>query len=578
MIIGIDLGTTYSLCAYYDGEKSQLIPNAQGGYLTPSEIFVGQDVAVGFCPSPKDYPHHFRYFKEFMGTEKEYKANDQVFTPLALSTLILSQLKTDAEAFLGQEITEAIISVPAYFNDNQRSATKQAGQLAGLNTTRLVNEPSAAALAYHFGYDEAGLMILDFGGGTFDVSLVDCFDHIIEITAISGDNHLGGKNIDQIMADHFCKHHNLPSPDETLLKELEQVKEQLASHSQILFRHKDKELCFSRPLLKELCHPLFQQIRQIIAQALSDCQREGNIDQIILVGGSSHLVGFSDYIQELFDIKPLCAQNPQTVVALGMGYYAGMKSRHQNLSELILTDVCPFTLGVATVHNTNDLYPHVTPLIPRNTTLPASASANFKTIHSGQTEIQIQVLQGEGYFLSDNLLLDTIVFTVPIPEGRKLPPAATVTVTFTYDLNGILQVDVTHQGVTTTHNILSNKAIENDPKALAQILSRLKASKIAKQAPETDPFLRKANQFFATIGYREKDILRNVLDDYRKAQLEGLIPLRKMQRKLQYLLDKLTQWQESDKVLSETFLDFLSEFPDDEFQFLEDDDYFDDDE
>ncbi len=206
MIIGIDLGTTYSLCAYFDGKESYLIPNSKGACLTPSVVHFSLDgrVMVGACEDTEEFPKSFRFFKEFMGTDKFFSVGEQKLTAVDLSSFVLKQLKEDAEQFLSQEVTEAVISVPAYFNDKQRVATKMAGRLAGLGTTRIVNEPSAAALAYQFGYDEATLMVFDFGGGTFDVSMVDCFENIIEILSISGDNHLGGKNVDYILAKYFC--------------------------------------------------------------------------------------------------------------------------------------------------------------------------------------------------------------------------------------------------------------------------------------------------------------------------------------------------------------------------------------
>lgn len=580
MIIGIDLGTTYSLCSYYDGKAPQLIPNAHGGVLTPSEVHIGEDVYVGDCVDSEKYPYHFRFFKEFMGTNRIFQAGEQEFTPVQLSALVLKQLKADAEAHLNQHVTEAIISVPAYFNDNQRIATKQAGQLAGLNTTRLVNEPSAAALAYQFGFDEASLMIFDFGGGTFDVSMVDCFDNIIEILAVSGDNHLGGKNVDKLLADYFCQQtntQNLSAEEMTrLCQDMEVLKESLSAQGQMLYSFQGKELLFTKPLLRDLCQPIFNQLKVIMAQAVRDSEKDlQDIDQVILVGGSSNLEGLPQFIQNLMGKKPLLLQNPQTVVALGMGYYVGMKSRHHSLCELILTDVCPFSLGIATVHNNKDSNPHLTPLIPRNTTLPATKKSEFVTVHPDQKSISLEIYQGEGYFAEENILLSTLNIDLPRQTNQKIHA---IQVTFTYDFNGILQVDVQGDGIELTHKVLSDQTKHYSPEELQAAAMSLNFFKLAQETPQNDPLVREANYFYGIVGRKEKELLRAVLDEYRKAQLKSRVEERKAQRKLRFLLDKMEEWEEERNPFSQQyhFRDYLADQGEEEFS-LDDFEDFDDD-
>lgn len=565
MIIGIDLGTTYSLCAYFDGKNPQLIPNSQGKFLTASEVHLGEDksFAVGDCPAG-DFPYHFRFFKEFMGTDRVFSGGGECFSAVQLSALVLKQLKEDAERFLNCKVEEAVISVPAYFNDNQRIATKQAGQLAGLGSSRIVNEPSAAALCYQFGYDEATLMVFDFGGGTFDVSMVDCFDNIIEILSISGDNHLGGKTVDQHLGRYFCQevglNWSLLEEDGQLLRDMEVIKEKLPQEPQILYEYQGKEFLFTRHLLQDICKPLFHRLKVIMAQAVRDSGKEmGDIDQVILVGGSSRLVGLPQFIEDLMGIKPICTKNPQTVVALGMGYYVGMKSRQSALRELILTDVCPFTLGVGTVTGNQDSRPHVTPLIPRNTTLPASFQSRFVTVSHGQDAIVVNVVQGEGYFVKENLLLANIEFSLPpAPAGEE-----GVEVCFTYDFNGILQVDIYHEesGTHKSHRILSTEAKHYREEELQEAIDQLNQYRLHCLSGEEHGLLREANGFYGRMGRHEKEILAKLMGEYKLALGNSRVESRKIQRKFRFLLEHMAKWEENTHDFSEesSFRHYLAE-------------------
>ncbi|MFI3255178.1 MAG: Hsp70 family protein [Eubacteriales bacterium] len=563
MVIGIDLGTTYSLASFFDGKSPQLIPNSKGAVMTPSTVHLGaeKEIVVGDWDKESSPLGTFQYFKEFMGTDQVFSQGEETFSPIQLSAFILKQLKLDAERYLGESVSEAVISVPAYFNHKQRVATKKAGELAGLSTTRLVNEPSAAALAYQFGMEEATLLIFDFGGGTFDVSLVDCFENIIEILSVSGDNHLGGKDVDSLLAEYFCAvneinySHLTESEERQLLQDMSLLKEKIPELSQVHYRFLEKELLFDSKLVKNIYQPIFKKISQIMAQALWDSGKEmSDLDEVILVGGSSHLFGLKEYITELLGKPCLCKYHPQTVVALGMGYYVGIKSRAKAVEEWILTDVCPFTLGIATVHGDHDIVPHLSPLISRNTTLPATATKKFVTVIDGQDEIVADIIQGEHYFARDNLLLDTIVFPVPpAPAG-----AEGVEVSFTYDLNGILQVHIFHQnsGTSQVSAIVSSALDEKED--LREMMARLEEFRL-ESTLEEDKLLQEANCRYTRLSHKEQEFLRFHLGKYQEAKGSKVERL-KQEKKLSVLLEIFAMWEvEFYQRQGRLFLDFLEE-------------------
>lgn len=544
MIIGIDLGTTFSLCSYFSENGPKLIPNSQGKYLTPSIVHFKEDktFTVGDCSDPS-FLHHVSYFKEFMGTTHKFTLGKQEFSPVELSTFVLKQLKSDAETFLGVKVTEAVISVPAYFNDNQRIATKQAGQLAGLATTRIINEPSAAALAYRGDSEEATLLVFDFGGGTLDVSVVDCFENIIEILSISGDNHLGGKTVDDLIAHYFCEKTEISFEDldkeeqKTLLLQSQQAKEALSKSKNLIFSFKGKDLLFTREILEDLILPLFKKMKQIMANAVRDSGKvPSEIDQVVLVGGSSHLVGLSAYISELMGKVPVSATKPQEVVALGMGFYAGIKSRNEAVEDIILTDVCPFTLGIGVVHGPHDHTPHVSPMIPRNTTLPAIRRELFSTVHDDQEKVQLTIVQGEAYYQKDNLLLEELSITVdPGTAGTQ-----GIEVTFTYDLNGILQVDIVHlnSGRSKSRAIVS-QGLHYSEFELHSAMEALNRFKLASSTPQEDPLLTLAREAYPSCDEFCQKQLSALMGYYEQALEMGTVEKRKASRRLQEFLDYL---------------------------------------
>lgn len=456
MKIGIDLGTTNSLVSVWKDGKCQLIPNSLGEFLTPSVVSVDEDgsILVGQVAKERLISHPQAtacVFKRFIGTGKKYYLGTETFTAEELSSFMLRRLKEDAEAFLGESVEEAVISVPAYFNDDQRYATKAAAQLAGLHTERLVNEPSAAALASRMmdTDKDQSFLVFDFGGGTLDVSVVDCFDNIIEIAAVSGDNHLGGSDFDLAIAQYFCQENGLefeeltPNRQAILLKQAELCKQGLGNQAQTLLLWAEGEnqyqLILTSKLLVKIGAPLFQRIKRVIQRVLTDSGRSiSQIDDILLVGGSCKMPVIQEYLAHLLGKRPVSLGSPDTVVAQGVGIYAGIKARDGEIKDMMMTDVCPFTLGIATYNTTSDTSPHMAVMIERNSILPVSVEKNFVTLRDNQSKLMVSIYQGEEYYTSMNLQLGELEIDVPqAPAGEE-----GATVRFSYDINGILAVDV----------------------------------------------------------------------------------------------------------------------------------------
>ena len=416
-----------------------------------------------------------------MGTEKKIKIGGREFSAAELSSFILRQLKQDAETFLGETVEEAIISVPAYFNDNGRSAVKLAGELAGLKVERIVNEPSAAALAYRMSDDSSDTyLVFDFGGGTLDVSVVDIFDSVIEIIAVAGDNHLGGDDFNLAIAKFFCTQNGLdfemlaPEQKAIILKQSEQCKISLSSNSRVGMMTRidgsDYSLVFDNNTLLKAAALIFDRIKAPIVKALNDAEMTvEDISDVILVGGSSRMPLVQKYLEALFKREIKCSVSPDTAVALGVGAVTGIKSRNADIKDVVLTDICPFTLGIDNYNDEDPYRPLFFPLIERNTTLPASVEHDFCTSVDKQKKITISIAQGEKYYFDSNLKLGEISVSVPpAPAGRE-----GVTVRLTYDINGILQVDVTRIGTNNTKSktIISNNTLSDEEirKKLAEL-------------------------------------------------------------------------------------------------------------
>ena len=501
MIVGIDLGTTNSLVAWVDGQKARLIPNRLGEFLTPSVVSVdAQDgtVYVGRTALAREGLYPFdtaSVFKRSMGTAKEYKLGGRTFRPEELSSLILRSLKEDAETYLGQPVEEAVISVPAYFNDQQRRATRQAGQLAGLRVERIVNEPTAAAMAY--GICEQGedgrYLVFDLGGGTLDVSILELFQNIIEVHAIAGDNFLGGEDFTQAMLELFAKKTNLDlaslSPADAFRVRRQAEWGKLALSEGLLavvscdVNGKTYSTGISRGEYETACRPLLERIRKPVERSLRDAGLSvSEIDDILLVGGASKSPIVRGFCKNFFGRDPRAGVDPDQAIAMGAALAAGIKERKEELREVILTDVCPFSLGVE-VSATNGVFRedgHFAPIIERNTVIPVSRTERFYTVHDQQTEVRIVVLQGESRMARDNLQLGEL--SIPVPPNRA--GAESVDITFTYDVNSLLEVEILVNSTGQKHR----RIIQNGSRVLTdeEAQERLKKLQYLKIPPREE--------------------------------------------------------------------------------------------
>ncbi len=454
-IIGIDLGTTNSLVAIWESGESKLIPNAFGEYLTPSVVSVddGGTVYVGKTAKERlaSYPQQTAsIFKRFMGTGRKYHLGKKTYLPEELSAMVLRKLKEDAERYLGEPVEEAIISVPAYFNDMARTATKRAGILAGLKVERIINEPSAAALACHqLKEEDATFLVFDFGGGTLDVSLVECFDNIVEIMAVSGDNQLGGQDFDDMLGTYFIREMKLDpgalhmntkalirSSAEKCKKELTENKtaEMLVNCEQV-----SGKLEITRKDMVTICAELFERMGRPIKRVLMDAKStSAEIDQIVLVGGSCKMPVVKQYLRHLLNRDDITTMNPDYMIALGCGVCAGIKERNEEVKDTLLTDICPFSLGTGVVNPEDEARQLMSFIIPRNSPLPCSREEVYVNAGDNQKKIQFGVYQGEAMYVDENIKLGEMELRIP-PR-----PAGTVKcfVRYTYDINGVLEVNI----------------------------------------------------------------------------------------------------------------------------------------
>lgn len=460
MIVGIDLGTTNSLIAYYTEEGPKIIPNRLGKNLTPSVVSMDENeqIYVGDVAVERNllYPGSTAgVFKRDMGSSREFKLLHKTFTAEELSSFVLRALKEDAEHFLGEEVTEAVISVPAYFNDARRRATKRAGELAGFKVERIISEPTAAAIAFglYDNQEHSRFLVFDLGGGTFDVSILEHFDTILEVHAVAGDNFLGGEDftavIENLFFDKFKQFDRLLMDEKTLRhihKQAELCKIGFSENHTSIMQCKIGEEFYSMELsltrYEEACEELLDKIRQPVKRSLSDAHiRLADIDRIVMVGGATKSPVIRRFAGKLFQKVPDTSINPDEAVALGAAIQAAMKERKDSVREVILTDVCPFTLGTEVAREwekgvfENGLF---CPIIDRNTVIPASRTERLYTVKDNQSKIRVNVLQGESRFAANNLSLGEL--EIDIPKNKAGEEA--VDVTYTYDINSILEVEV----------------------------------------------------------------------------------------------------------------------------------------
>lgn len=453
-IIGIDLGTTNSLVAVWENGESQLIPNAFGEKLTPSVVSVDQEGTVYVGKTAKERMAAFpeetvSVFKRFMGTSRKYTLGGKTYLPEELSAMVLRKLKEDAQAYLGEPVEEAIISVPAYFSDLARTATKRAGALAGLKVERIINEPSAAALAcYKMQEKDCTFLVFDFGGGTLDVSLVECFDNIVEILAVSGDNQLGGQDFDDMLGTHFIRTLQLDSNLLTqqtramIRRSAEKCKRDLTEKktAQMVVNCEQirEQLEISRKDVVKICASLFERMGKPVRQVMMDAKITIDaIDQVVLVGGSCKMPVVKQYLQHLLECRHMETMNPDYMIALGCGVCAGIKERNEEVKDTILTDICPFSLGTNVVNSENPNKTLMSFIIPRNSALPISREMVYVTASDYQKKVKVGIYQGEAMYADDNMKLGEMEFAVP----PRLAGEVEVHLRYTYDINGILEVN-----------------------------------------------------------------------------------------------------------------------------------------
>lgn len=500
MIIGIDLGTTNSLVACFRDGKAEIIPNRLGKHLTPSVVSVDEDgtVYVGETAKERGMLHPLetaRVFKRSMGTDKQYILGGKTFRAEELSSLVLRSLKEDAEVYLGEEVTEAIVSVPAYFNDMQRKATKQAGELAGLKVSRIINEPTAAAIACGMGSQEkdARYLVFDLGGGTFDVSILELYGSIMEVHAIAGDNFIGGEDFTALLCNMYLEKAAI-APESLDIRTMNEVfktaeacKCAFSQANEITMSCTiDAQTLDMHLTLKEYekaCAPLLEKLRRPIERSLRDAGvKLDDIDQIVLVGGATRLPVVRRFVSRLFGRIPDMLVDPDEVVALGAALQCGMKARDKEIQEVVLTDVCPYTLGTEIVAN-NGIFEedgHYLPIIERNTVIPVSRTQTLYTAHDNQTRVNVKVLQGESRMAYHNLLLGEI--SVPVPAGPKGKEA--IDITYTYDVNALLEVEVLVHSTGVQRKII----IQNEQNRISdeEANARLEKLQYLKQNPRDE--------------------------------------------------------------------------------------------
>jgi molecular chaperone HscC len=544
-IVGIDLGTTYSLVAVMRDGVPTPLPNAVGEMLTPSAVSVDPlgKLLVGAPARARatTYPGLTALaFKRDMGTDRVYRLGGTAMTPQELSAMVLAALKRDAEEALGLPVEEAVITVPAYFDDMQRQATRAAGEIAGLRVERILNEPTAAALAYglHQRNRELRAVVLDLGGGTFDVTVLEIIEGVIEIQASAGDSRLGGEDFVEVMAGavasrvqalhgrdpraHPLGWARLREACEDAKRRLSHVEETRIALPQLPVAEGgplDLELPLTRAEMEEVWTELLERIRTPISRALRDAKlRPDQIGEVLLVGGATRMPCVVRLAAQLFGRLPLRSLPPDEAVALGAAVQAGLKQGDASLEDMVVTDIAPFTLGIATATRMgHQIVPGLfTPLIDRGTVIPASRVKRFHTIEDFQRQIDIEVYQGEHSLCKDNRRLGSYLVG-PLPSDKEGRQA--VDVRFTYDLNGILEVETTVLATCKAETLV----LEQTPGRLSREQieeARLRMARLKFHPRESLPnatALARAEALFMELTGPEREELGNALSAFHAA-------------------------------------------------------------
>ena len=576
-ILGVDLGTTNSLAVVYKDGKPVLIPNAFNEYITPSVVSIlDGKIVVGKLAKERLVTHpeySASLFKRTMGSDVTYTLDRKEYDSATLSSFVVKQLIEDAQNYLHEEISEVMISVPAYFNARQRQDTKRIGELLGVKVERLINEPSAAAIACHMDDEYETFVVFDFGGGTLDVSVVDCFENVISINAISGNNHLGGTDFDRAIAEYFCSKNGLnynvldPSFQQSILRACEQAKIKLSTQNvvkvSLIHLNKNYNCVFDENVLLNITKSLLDSCKIVIGKAVKDSGFSASeLDSLILVGGSSQMPVLQHYLSDALNIPVLKEANMDSLVVLGLGKYIGIKQRDESIKDVVVTDICPFSLSTSTYNEQNPDLELSTVLIPKNSVLPVSKKMTLRTVHKGQTKVNISVFQGQAMYAKENLFLGQAFIHVP----RNMHDYESFDLIYSYDINSMLYVEaIVHS--TKEHYIfrVSKGDVLEKVDASVRLDSIKEVSLTLYQNNEVDALLARIERIYQEVDEETQEYLMKLHTEFTK-DMESLINnIQKRNRLIHQVSRILDQIEESQNVDQ---LDIFSQEEDEEGEYL----------